>query len=158
MELLLAALVSLIAAGAGAYFGAYLREKAKNLATREDIDKLVRQTEEIKASISGNLWVEQNRWTFKRDLYTRLLENLGIVFDALNETSVDWGAEMEESEAAATESSRGAESWEGGSDLRGSARERVHQEAAELVARTVFPVSTVRRSKCGASGGYDILL
>jgi len=64
-----------------------LREKGKNLATHEDIQKLIAQiqktteaTEQIKAQISGGLWEQQNRWTFKRDLYIRLLENLGITY------------------------------------------------------------------------------
>lgn len=35
-------LLSLLGAGIGAYVGAYLREKGKNLATHEDIDRVVR--------------------------------------------------------------------------------------------------------------------
>jgi len=54
-------LLSLLGAGIGAYFGSYLREKGKNLATHEDIDRVVRATEDIKAQISGNLWMRQRR-------------------------------------------------------------------------------------------------
>jgi len=74
---------SLAGAAIGAYIGSYLQEKGKNLATREDIDRVVRKTEDIKAEISGDLWQRQNRWTFKRDLYIRLLENLRIAYSAL---------------------------------------------------------------------------
>src|SRR5438876_3864386 len=76
--------LSLAAAGIGAYLGSYLREKGKNVATREDIDRVVRKTEDIKAQITGDLWERQNRWAFKRDLYIRLLENLGIAYKALD--------------------------------------------------------------------------
>lgn len=70
-------------AGGGAYLGSYLREKGRNLATREDLNGVLTQlrettrtTEEIKTHFSGALWVEQARWDLKRDLYYRLLENL----------------------------------------------------------------------------------
>jgi hypothetical protein len=66
-----------VIAGAGAYLGSYLREKGKNLATREDVERITRTTEEIKAEISGQMWEVQTRWSFKRDLYIRLLEGLG---------------------------------------------------------------------------------
>ena len=76
--------LSLAAAGIGAYLGSYLQAKGKNVATREDIDRVVRKTEDIKAEISGGLWEKQNRWTFKRDIYIRLLENLGVARMALD--------------------------------------------------------------------------
>lgn len=37
-----------VTSGIGAYFASYLREKGKNLATRQDIDKLTRIVEDIK--------------------------------------------------------------------------------------------------------------
>jgi len=80
---LLALLVVAIIAGVGAYFGSYLREKAKNLASHEDIDRLVRATEEIKAEVSANLWLRQRRWEFERELYSRLLEHLNELRAAL---------------------------------------------------------------------------
>jgi hypothetical protein len=61
------------------YFGPYLSEKAKNLATHEDIQKLidqVRETEQIKADIGNRIWHRQERWTYKRDLYIRLVESM----------------------------------------------------------------------------------
>lgn len=75
--------VSVAGAGIGAYGGAYLREKGKNLATHEDIEKIVAQlrktteaAEDIKAQISGELWLGQIRWQLKRELYVNLLEGL----------------------------------------------------------------------------------
>jgi hypothetical protein len=72
-------LLSAIGGGLGAYLGAYLREKGKNLATREDLDRLVRATEEIKSQVSGDLWIKQKVWDFKRETYTALMLQLAIV-------------------------------------------------------------------------------
>jgi hypothetical protein len=61
------------------YFGPYLTQKAKNLATHEDIQKLidqVRETERVKAEISDSMWDRQSRWTYKRDLYVKIVETL----------------------------------------------------------------------------------
>jgi len=53
------AVTTLISAGIGAYLGAYLKKKGENLATHEDIGKLLDQvravttiTKEIEAKIS----------------------------------------------------------------------------------------------------------
>ena len=53
---------SSLSAGAGAFIGSYLKKKGENLATHEDINKLVDQvksvtqaTKEIEAKISGKL-------------------------------------------------------------------------------------------------------
>ena len=48
-------LVTLVVAGVGAYFGAYLREKGKNRATVEDIDRLTRVVESIKTENAARL-------------------------------------------------------------------------------------------------------
>jgi hypothetical protein len=68
-----------LVAGVGAYFGTYLREKAKNRAIHEDIDRMVKATEDIKAEVSGNLWLRQRRWELERELYSHLLENLNEI-------------------------------------------------------------------------------
>ena len=78
-------LVIALIAGVGAYFGSYLREKGKNLATKEDVDRIVRKTEDIKAEVTGELWERQNRWTFKKELYIRLLDDLGEAASAVRQ-------------------------------------------------------------------------
>src|SRR5262249_51645612 len=48
-----------------------------------EVRLVTKDTESIKAQISGNLWERQNRWNAKRDIYVRLLENLELVKLAL---------------------------------------------------------------------------
>lgn len=74
-EALLTGIFSLIGAGGGAYLGAYLKRKGENLATHEDVDKLVGQmaavtqaTKEIEAKISSDVWNQQKRWEMKREV------------------------------------------------------------------------------------------
>lgn len=86
---LLGLILVFVMAAAGAYFGSYLRKKGENLATREDIDKMVDQverttkaSEEVKAAISNDLWLKQKRWDLRRDVYAQLLE----AFEALSQS------------------------------------------------------------------------
>jgi len=65
--------VTAFVAGVGAWFGSYLREKARNYATREDIQQLTSLTESVKSEISGKLWLDQKRWDLRRDFYWQLL-------------------------------------------------------------------------------------
>ena len=54
------------------YLAAYIREKGKNLATKEDLDEITRKAKEIEASISSDLWVKQRR----RELQLEILNKL----------------------------------------------------------------------------------
>jgi hypothetical protein len=61
------------------HLGSYLAQKGKNLATFEDIQKLVAQvqaTEQTKADIAAGMWDRQTRWTAKRERYEALIDNL----------------------------------------------------------------------------------
>jgi hypothetical protein len=76
-------LLAFVVAFAGSYFGAYAKRKAENLATKEDFDALLdqvkkttKETEQIKMDISRVSWVDQQRWTLKRELYMELLDSL----------------------------------------------------------------------------------
>jgi hypothetical protein len=80
---LLLIVVSLVTAGLGAYFGAYLRRRGENLATKSDFDELLQQlgrqtqqVEVIKSEIARAGWVHQRRWELSRDLYFELLRTL----------------------------------------------------------------------------------
>jgi hypothetical protein len=94
------AVVTFLSGGAGAYVASYLKKKGENLATHEDIDKLVEQvravtttTKEIEAKISGELWDKQRHWEAKRDSLLGTVKSLSSVdkhFSFLRET-VDFG-------------------------------------------------------------------
>lgn len=85
-----AAVGYLIASGVGAFIGSYARKKGENLATHEDVDKLVQQmsavtqaTKEIEAKISNDLWERQRKWDVKREALFETIKTLGTVQDAL---------------------------------------------------------------------------
>jgi hypothetical protein len=74
-QLLAWGLTTLVSAFVGSYLAAYLKKKGENLATHEDISKLVDQvravttaTSEIEAKISDTVWDRQKRWELKRDV------------------------------------------------------------------------------------------
>jgi hypothetical protein len=82
------ALASLI----GAYFGAYFKRKGENLATHEDLDKLIEQmsavtetTENIKAAISDDVWDRQKQWEMRRDVVFEAVRALGELQKAASE-------------------------------------------------------------------------
>lgn len=68
----------------------YMSEKGKNLATHEDIDKLVEQVsavtqtaKEIEAKISDQVWDRQRRWELKRDHILLVAERCANTKDTL---------------------------------------------------------------------------
>lgn len=65
-------------------FDAYSGERAKLLAQFHNIDKLVEQnkllttnTESIKAELSGEAWLRQQRWAKRFDAYVSFIDRLG---------------------------------------------------------------------------------
>lgn len=91
MEKLIAlALTTLIGAFIGSFLGSYLKKKGENLATHEDLDKLVEQvravtttTKEIEARISTDVWDRQKRWEMKREVLFDGTKRLGAIQLAL---------------------------------------------------------------------------
>jgi hypothetical protein len=80
----------LASAFAGSYLGGYLRKKGENLATHEDIDRLVDQvravttaTKEIEAKISSDVWDRQKRWELKRELLLKAAKAMAEADEAL---------------------------------------------------------------------------
>jgi hypothetical protein len=89
-ELVKLGMVALVA-GLGAYFGSYLKAKGENLATHEDIGKVLDQvravtttTKEIEAKISSSVWDRQKRWELKRDVLFEAAKRLSEIENALN--------------------------------------------------------------------------
>jgi uncharacterized protein (DUF1778 family) len=83
-----AAAVWLVHKGLPAYFGAYLTEKGKNLATHEDLRLVLEQlrqttrtTEQIRAVIGEDLWVRQEQWKLRRDTYLKAVSTVGELFN-----------------------------------------------------------------------------
>jgi hypothetical protein len=100
-----------LGSGVGAYLGSYLKKKGENLATHEDIDKLIHQvsavtdaTETIKAQIGSDLWTRQIVWQQKRDAYAKILN----VSHALRESLIDLSQAFRASERSVTEEQRKA--------------------------------------------------
>ena len=67
----------------GIFIKSYIASRGKTYATKQDLDEITRQlkhttevTEEIKANISKGVWLQQQVWEFKKQIYTQLLENL----------------------------------------------------------------------------------
>jgi hypothetical protein len=83
--------VTAVVAGVGAYLGSYLKKKGENLATHEDVGKLVAQvaavtetTKQIEAKISHDVWDRQRKWEMKRDALFEALKDIGSMETCLN--------------------------------------------------------------------------
>jgi hypothetical protein len=91
MENLIAwGLTTLGSAFIGSFLASYLKKKGENLATHEDLDKLVEQvrvvettTQEIEAKISSDVWDRQKRWEMKRDVLFEATKRLRTVEGSL---------------------------------------------------------------------------
>lgn len=88
-------LYGVLTLGIGVFLGAYLKKKGQNLATHEDIQKLVDQvkatteaTKAIEARITDQFWNKQRLWEMKRDTLFELLASLGKMDDALVSVAV----------------------------------------------------------------------
>ena len=84
------ALVTLVSAFIGSYLAAYLKKKGENLATHEDIDKLLdqvsavtRTTKEIEARISSDVWDRQKQWEMKREVLFEAAKSVARVEERL---------------------------------------------------------------------------
>jgi hypothetical protein len=78
--------------GVGAFLVPYLNTKGTNVATHEDISKLVDQvaavtktTKEIEAKISNEVWDRQKQWEFKKEAVFDVLKALGSLHSAVSE-------------------------------------------------------------------------
>ncbi len=72
------------------YFTGYAKKKGENLATHEDINKLVQQvskvteaTKNIEAKISSDVWDRQKRWELKREVLYEATKRASQLNDSL---------------------------------------------------------------------------
>lgn len=84
------AVTTLISAFVGSFLAGYLRRKGENLATHEDIDKLVDQVakvtataRQIEAKISNEVWDRQKQWELKREVLFEATKRLAELGDGL---------------------------------------------------------------------------
>jgi hypothetical protein len=90
-------IISFVGGWLGSFVGAYLKKKGQNLATHEDLNKLVEQvaavtktTKEIEAKISDEVWGRQRLWEMKRDAFFALVKAETAAKDALITLSSVW--------------------------------------------------------------------
>ena len=76
-------LITFVMFAAAIFIKSYISSRSKTYATKQDLNEITRQlkhttkiTEEIKADISKGVWLQQQVWEFKKQIYTQLLENL----------------------------------------------------------------------------------
>lgn len=91
------ALVTFLSGGAGAYLGSYLKKKGENLATQEDIGKLVDQvsavttaTKQIETKIFSDLWDRQKQWELKREILFDAAKKLSEIDNTLLSLQTFW--------------------------------------------------------------------
>jgi hypothetical protein len=96
-------LVPFISAGGGAFLGSYLKKKAENLATHEDLGKILvevrattQATKEIEAKISDATWDRQKRWELKREVLFKTADKITTAKAALIALSAHYTGEREE--------------------------------------------------------------
>jgi hypothetical protein len=140
--------VSLVGSGFGAFFGAYLKKKGENLATHEDIDKVVLQmsavtqaTKDIEAKISNDVWDRQRRWEMKRDAPFALAQKLQAMENALHSIHSTYAAAAKDSanETYLHHKSQALDKWSEASDSFAAA----HLQA-DLVCRDGVKQATHR--------------
>jgi hypothetical protein len=75
---------TLVSAFVGSYLAGYFKRKGENLATHEDIDKLLDEvsavtqaTKQIESKISIDMWGKQKQWEIKKDALFEVLKELG---------------------------------------------------------------------------------
>jgi hypothetical protein len=76
-------LIILVFSGVGAYFGAYLKIKAKNLATKEDFKEIIKRVEKNTEVVEGvknrfyeKGWISQQVWLKKQEAYSAIFLQL----------------------------------------------------------------------------------
>jgi hypothetical protein len=112
MELVGWGVATMIGAFVGSFLAGYLKKKGENLATHEDIGKLVEQmeaTKEIEAAISSRVWERQRKWELKRDALFEAIQGLRDVEYGLSKMVVAYTSKGVPPEAE----SKAMDAWDG---------------------------------------------
>lgn len=93
-NVLLGAILAVVAAGVSAFAGSYLRKRGEDRAMhenfsaiREQLKTTTRDTEEIKLQLSGHSWRSQQQWSAREQYYSKLLTHLHLFRMALDDLS-----------------------------------------------------------------------
>jgi len=120
-NIILWTLSTLAGAFTGSFLAGYLKQKGQNLATHEDIGKLVDQirvvtqtTKEIEAKISDEVWDRQKRWELKRDLLIEMLKKTAVLRERLFRLHAD---SLTSKDHSSPENSRGGKARAAAADL-----------------------------------------
>lgn len=103
-NVLLGAVLAVVAAGIGAFGGAYLRKRGEDramhenfTAIREQLRTTTRDTEEIRQQLSGHAWRSQQQWSAREQYYSKLLTHLHhfrMALDDLSDYYMEPGTEL----------------------------------------------------------------
>jgi hypothetical protein len=103
MEYVIVAFLSLIGGWFGGFFGSYMKKKGENLATHEDIDKVVDQvravtqaTKTIENKLSGELWDKQKQWEMKKEVLFEMTRRVADLDAALRSVYSTYETEAKE--------------------------------------------------------------
>ena len=94
MDLIAWGLTTLVAAFVGSFLAGYLKKKAEDLATHEDINKLVDQvaavtttTKEIEGKISNEFWGQRKKWEIRKEALFEVVKEIGTLQNVIGSTA-----------------------------------------------------------------------
>src|SRR5277367_6744106 len=97
--------LGVLSVGLGGFLAGYLKKKGENLATHEDISKVLvevrattQATKEIEAKISSEVWDRQKRWELKREVLLKILDKLSTAKTALTALYAHYKTEKDATE------------------------------------------------------------
>lgn len=80
---LIVAIASGIASLLGSWANAYLSTRGEIAAIKESLREITEAQEQIKARVSGELWIDQNIWNLKRETYWKLTSTFSQLSSAI---------------------------------------------------------------------------
>lgn len=125
---LLGAVVTFLASCFGGYFSSYFKKTgeisaiSKSLSeTNKQLSEQARAVEEVKSELSKEVWIEQQKWEFKRDLYLPIMKLLIEIVKKceLAETHLDQVRKIDTEDC---------DEWEERKDALVNKAERIYQE------------------------------